>query len=84
MSDQNQKERENKMKHSNLNTQLNQFFGSALFALSLFGFLFPHHVTSATSHHRVNMTEQIQTRQSDDNSSYVPPDSPGSHREFGS
>jgi hypothetical protein len=72
------------MKLSNLNTQLNQFFGSALFALSLFGFLFPHHVTSKTSHQRVNMIEQVQTRQGDDDSSYMPPNSPGSHREFGS
>lgn len=72
------------MKRSNLNTQLNQFFGSSLLALSLFGFLFPHHVTSATRHHRVNMIEQVQTRQGDDDSSYMPPSGPGDHREFGS
>lgn len=72
------------MKRSNLNTQLNQFFGSSLLALSLFGFLFPHHVTSATRHNRVNMIEQVQTRQSDDGSSYLPPSGPGDHREFGS
>jgi hypothetical protein len=75
-----------KMKHSNSNTQYSQFFASALVALSLFGFLFPHHVNSGRSGHRVNMVEKIQTHQSDDDWGYKPPASPGSHRgwQFGS
>jgi hypothetical protein len=72
------------MKRLNSNTHYNQFFASSLLALSLFGFLFPHHVNSERSGHRVNMVEKIQTRQGEDASSYMPPDSPGSHREFGS
>ena len=76
------------MKRSNLYTQMNQFLGSSLLALSLFGFLFPHQVTSSTSrhhvNHRVNMTEE--TVQSTDDGGYQPPASPGSRRgwQFGS
>ena len=78
------------MKHSNSNRQYNQFFASSLLALSLFGFLFPHHVNSGLSGHRVNhpvnVVDKMQTRQSDDDWAYQPPVSPGARRgwQFGS
>jgi hypothetical protein len=72
------------MKLSNLARQSNQFFGSALLAVSLFGFLFPHRTSQANPHYRVNIIKQSQTDTSDIGSLYTPPDSPGSHRDFGS
>jgi hypothetical protein len=72
------------MKLSNLARRSNQFSGSALLVVSLFGFRFPHRTNHATSHYRVNMTKQSQTDTSDIGTLYNPPDSPGSHRDFGS
>jgi hypothetical protein len=72
------------MKLSNLARQPNQFFGSALLAVTLFGFLFPHRISQTTPHYRVHMIKQSQTDTSDIGSLYTPPDSPGSHRDFGS
>jgi hypothetical protein len=57
-------------------------FASALLALTLFAVVYPNRVNAATVHHRVNMTEKA--RQSAGDSEYMPPDSPGSFREFGS
>lgn len=72
------------MKLPNPARRSNQFFGSVLLAVSLFGFLFPHRTNHATSHYRVSMTKQSQTDTSDIGTLYNPPDSPSSHRDFGS
>jgi hypothetical protein len=57
-------------------------FASALLTLTLFGVAYPYRVDAAAVHDRANMIDE--TRQSADDSEYMPPDSPGSHREFGS
>jgi hypothetical protein len=57
-------------------------FASALLTLTLFGAVYPYRVAAVAVHDRANMI--VETRQSADDSEYMPPDSPGSHREFGS
>jgi hypothetical protein len=72
------------MKLSNSITRRNQFFAGTLFAMSLFGFHYSHHAKVANGRHHVNLIMQGGDRQSDDDSQYAPPQSPGTHREFGS
>jgi hypothetical protein len=66
----------NSIKHANR-------FASVFLAFSLFGFLWPHHVNSAARHH-VNLIRPSQVQESDDDSWYTPPRSPGFHEDFGS
>jgi hypothetical protein len=72
------------MKLSNPIKSPNQSFASALLAFSLFGFLWPHQVNSASRHQRVNMVNQAEVQKNDDDSWYTPPRSPGFHSDFGS
>jgi hypothetical protein len=70
------------MKALNVVTDSSRYLASVLLALSLFGVLYPNRVSAAAVNHRVNMTEE--SGQSTDDWGYMPPDSPGSHREYGS
>jgi hypothetical protein len=62
----------------------NSSLASVFLAFSLFGFLWPHHVNSATRGHHVNLIRPSQVQESSDDSWYTPPRSPGFHEDFGS
>jgi hypothetical protein len=49
------------MKLTNFLGQTNRSFASVFLALSLFGFLFPHHANQVKQNHRVNMITSEQT-----------------------
>ena len=62
------------MKLTNFLGQTNRSFASVFLALSLFGFLFPHHANQVKQNHRVNMITSEQTTHqpnpADDGSAY--------------
>jgi hypothetical protein len=51
------------MKLTNLASKSHQSFASVFLAFSLFGFLFPHHVTGVKQTHQVNLKASEQTGQ---------------------
>jgi hypothetical protein len=61
------------MKLTNLVGETNRSFASVFLALSLFGFLFPHHANKIRQNHEVNLTtseQAAQPKQADDGSVY--------------
>jgi hypothetical protein len=56
--------------------QPNQWFAGALFALSLLGFIYPHHISQGMEGHGANIRYWHKIQKTNDNAWYTPPRSP--------